>query len=110
MPQATDVLDLLILARAFVEAGWVQGYCFADAEGAGVAQDNAERFCMVGAYEAARCELRGRGVPTAWRTGLRVLQSMSPCASLPYFNDDPATTKADVLALFDAACERVGKG
>ena len=107
---AAPVLDLLILARAFVEAGWAQGCCFADAEGKIVSnQGEAVRYCLLGAYEAARCELREWGVPTDFRTGLKVLHSVLPHMSLPFFNDLAETTQADVLALFDAACERVGK-
>jgi len=119
---ATRVLDLLILARAFVEAGWCKGSSYATdavADFVGVEEPEAANFCLVGALERAEFELsateQNLGVALAvlrQALGWHVCFQHSRAAresSLIGFNDEMATTQADVLALFDAACERVGK-
>ena len=116
MAQATDVLDLLILARAFVEAGWAKGGLASDGQQYWLPWHSpATHFCLIGAVLRSIDELM-REWPNRKReemeTGLRRL--LSDC--LPEGYDCPATwqdlphvNQADVLALFDAACERVGK-
>lgn len=104
---SAPVLDLLILARAFVEAGWARGEWALDRDGEKVLvhEDAAVRFCVAGALRRAGWELavsrRTQGVAED------LLGDVLHSDRLGDFNDDPATTQADVLALFDQACERV---
>lgn len=90
------VIDDLRAARNIIEQGWCKGrntdgngsYCILGA--VGVATKN-ESFATSRYYDAV-CELR--------------LQM--PEVGLPDFNDDPSTTKEDVLGLFDKAIAELG--
>lgn len=117
---ATRALDLLILARAFVEAGWCQGYAAKDSAGNPVPpfSEEAEAFCVVGGFDCARWELgycdevppaHHREIVSTASTLLNLTLQDRGGLLMDLWNDDPTTTKADVLALFDAACARVGK-
>lgn len=94
-----NTLDVLIAARAEVEKGW----CKKDLE------DSVGNVCVVGAIERVTCGGRGkRNFAPGWST-LRFTQlwdhmaTFVPQSVVQAFNDDPSTTKADVLALFDRA-------
>jgi hypothetical protein len=108
---ACAVLDVLALARAFVEAGWCKGSTAEAADGESLwwcTSAPAVRFCAYGAIGRAGHEL---DAPDRFPQEL----VEEACwqrhqASLDDFNDDPATTRRQVLALFDAAAARVGKG
>jgi len=111
---ATRVLDLLVLARAFVEAGWSKNRA-AKSKGGRRAlaptDPRAVRFCILGATERAWFEL----LPPereCLNVSIKVLDEAVHAEvgrPLTSFNDDWKTSKKQVLALFDAACERVGK-
>jgi hypothetical protein len=80
-----DTLDVLIAARAEVEKGWRKGG----------QEDKDGNVCALGAV---------------WRvSGVREdCPHTAPLyavhdGSIAFWNDDPSTTKADVLALFDRA-------
>lgn len=118
---ATDVLDLLILARAFVEAGWQKGFMATDRQKRITATfaDDAAHFCAMGALARAAVELDPNPVPigidnlplaVADRVLTQTLRDRCQVRFVQHFNDAPDVEKSDVLALFDAACERVGKG
>jgi sugar phosphate isomerase/epimerase len=95
-----ETLDVLIAARAEVEAGWCKK----------VAVDHHGNVCAVGAIETASRRAEGHAHVRDWR------RRHPSCAHRPsgraarlgaerspWFNDDPQTTKADVIALFDRA-------
>jgi hypothetical protein len=117
----TRVLDLLILARAFLESGWCKGSEATDKQGRAVwpGDDSAVSFCLWGGLFRAWFELRGTNIYDACRDqnvlARTVVGLVSTVAAekhgdvLHRFNDNPLTTKRRVLALFDAACEHVGK-
>lgn len=112
MTGSARVLDVLALARAVVEAGHCKGHYAVDISGAPTQTYNpaAAAYCASGAVSAA---LGALGLP------LRVLAAtdralQDTCQEqygcwVEQFNDAPATTQADVLALFDQAAARVGK-
>jgi hypothetical protein len=94
----TDVLDVLIAARAEVEKGWTQ-YTLSDGTG---------NVCAVGAVYRAAGDHDLFGSPSlavfnAAEAARDVLEGALAGWHLPSFNDHPSTTKADVLALFDRA-------
>jgi hypothetical protein len=110
---ATRVLDLLVLARAFVEAGWCKNRPAKSKVGRPLrpTDDRAVRFCILGATERAWFELLLRE-SECLDVSLEVLDEAVHAEvgrPLTSFNDDWKTSKKQVLALFDAACERVGK-
>lgn len=74
----------------------------------------AARFCIIGAVDRAQFELSGPlGQYETMNLSLRLLDAVAHTQKgrpLTSFNDDWKTSKKQVLALFDAACERVGKG
>jgi sugar phosphate isomerase/epimerase len=93
-----ETLDVLIAARAEVEAGWCKK----------VAVDHHGNVCAVGAIDTAlgvpkvtRTYAIGGVATRAARTALR--DALPAVLNVPHFNDDPQTTKADVIALFDRA-------
>lgn len=98
--ETDGVLQRLIEARQLLSdpARWAKGdYCVGDA------------FCALGAVGMRRWELRdGMWIrhhsDVAQATGLFLHNLLGHgMAPLPTFNDDPTTTHADVLALFDRA-------
>lgn len=73
-----------------------------------VGSDFADCFCAVGACGRAAYEL---GVPleeTLATTRLReeIVRRVSGAPGVAFWNDDPGTTHAEVLALFDRVIER----
>jgi hypothetical protein len=87
----TDVLDVLIAARAEVEKGWAKG-----------AYEYPGGVCIYGAlYRTAG--LGFEGIQRMATLGPLFAQLPDGFTNLVFFNDDPDTTKADVLALFDRA-------
>jgi hypothetical protein len=95
----TDVLDVLIAARAEVEKGWCKGH---------LVNDDTGDVCAMGAvYRAAGDDFVTAPVPDsvlamADRTR-RILEDALNGRHVPFFNDASSTTKADVVALFDRA-------
>ena len=107
----TDTVAILKRARELVERGWVKGQLAVDDMGvsASVWQARATCFCSVGAIQRAIWEQPGwDGVnPILHHEYHPALEAL--CADLPEFssivefNDDNATAKDDVIALFDRA-------
>jgi hypothetical protein len=92
-----ETLDVLVAARAEVEAGWCKGWTV----------DHRGNVCAFGAVETALgvSKARRRNVEIIMGNPSDALWTALPAgyATVPRFNDDPHTTKADVLALFDRA-------
>lgn len=117
---SAPVLELLILARAFVEAGWSRNRMAKNANSTRSLSERdpaAVRFCALGAINRAEYEFGEAYCRSERRVALMVLRQVlceeapeSLGGDLTLFNDHPYRGKAEVLALFDAACERVGKG
>jgi len=99
---AKTVREVLIAARWILEHnGWTRGNM---CERNGVQSDvfsarTGDCFCAMGAIWATESneDLRQRSL-----VALRVFAAVS---SIPYWNDAPGRTKADVLAAFDRAIE-----
>lgn len=113
-----EVLDMLISARDFVESGWVQG-----------TMHSGHSHCSLGSIEAAmrkalnqavtlgnpmpwtKNSLNNRKEAVAFEAALRLNAAISGRKKFHYgnivnFNDNPKTTKADVLKAFDVAISR----
>jgi hypothetical protein len=92
-----ETLDVLVAARAEVEAGWCKK----------VAVDPRGNVCAHGGLETAL------GIPKLPRRNCKIYPGAAATAlamalpawywDVPGFNDDPHTTKADVLALYSRA-------
>jgi hypothetical protein len=102
----TDVLDVLIAARAEVAKGWAKG-----ADYAGWTSSEGGVCAMGGIYRSAKTdECRYADLYGAAASALAPhvpadfeCAYYSGPAMVGEFNDHPSTTKADVLALFDRA-------
>ncbi len=98
--------DLLIAGRARIERGWCQGTYARDDDGVQVYAEDLDypglSFCALGAIgeQISRCEgaalILANHIPKDRRYPLNA-------RSVSWFNDDPSTTKEDVLALYDRA-------
>lgn len=101
-----DVKDVLVEARALVEQGWAKGYY----------TDGLGSYCVAGAINLAAGEMRDLNgaivyAPHNMATKkLALIARLTACDHLPQpfeslqiFNDDPDTTKADVLAVLEKA-------
>lgn len=113
---SAPVLNLLILARAFVEAGWCKrSYAKAGRKKVYVFCPTADRYCASGALSNALHET-GSDLPLDRVIQLRdlafaILKSVTGvhgAKCLEHWNDAHGRKQTDVLALFDQACERVG--
>ena len=82
----SPTIEALLKARALIETSWCQGFGY---EG---------RVCAVEALWK---------VDGAQSSGLGFLVKAlpAPWTALMYYNDDKATTKADILALYDRAID-----
>ena len=97
--------EILIKARGFIERGWTQRASARAAEGYPVRSKspNACEWCASGAIRVVLPN--SRNIKEFWDY---FSQLVKPHLSLIEFNDDPKTTKEDVLAVFDegiARCE-----
>jgi len=99
-------LDFLVASRAKIESfGWiqggfgdpVQGYCTLGAVKAAVIEDMGYDYC---AYRATYTRLAEQLPSLGWRL---IDGGDNYSGSIAVFNDSPATSKQDVLALFDKA-------
>lgn len=98
MPDST-IADDLRAARALVERGWFKGWL-----------TDGQRVCAVGALNIA-CNGSAAGIPLDdWerRDAAAALLRQHLTQEIAYFNDDPETTKQDVLNLFDKALADLG--
>lgn len=114
-----DVTTTLTAARATVEAGWNQygltdgrgGYCLKAAIGlaSGVYREIDGQVLMprMDYATATTAELRARSRAFSIDSEvMEVVRQFIPAGfgdSIPTFNDDPRTTKADVVAVLDDA-------
>jgi hypothetical protein len=89
--------EVLRAARARVEQGWTRGGCAVDRNGdpVGATNDTAVCWCAFGAIMATDLGVAGADAVAAFG---RVISG-----NIVAFNDDPSTTKEDVLAAFDKA-------
>ena len=92
--------EVLIQARGFIERGWTQRASARAAEGYPVRSKSpsACEWCASGAIRAVLPN--SRNIKEFWEYFFDLVK---PHFSLIEFNDDPKTTKEDVLALYDEA-------
>lgn len=103
---AHEKLHLLEIARAKISdpQNWTQGAEARDENGIAVlaTRPNASCFCVLGACISA-CD--------GWLVAPALISELGtqigPGMSVVGFNDQPSTTHADVLALFDGAIARL---
>ncbi len=87
------IKEILQEARGFIEKGWIKG----------VSYDGEGNYCAVGALDKA---CTGKDVTYHDYINLRLkLDSLVEVGIITDFNDNPKTTKEDVLAVFDKAIE-----
>lgn len=94
--------EILIQGRTKIERGWCQGFTAIDVNGrfTGAEGQDAVAFCAIGATQ----NHQHPGEEWAARHLLRL--ALGPCCDdlgIAGYNDAPGRTKAEVLALFDAA-------
>jgi len=98
--------EMLLQARAKIEAGWCQYNEAKDENGSPVASFSAEAvsFCILGAAH-------GEALPPL-RTALRARLGLPEWVrvSLADYNDAKGRTQAEVLSLFDEAIALAEKG
>lgn len=96
----STVLDALRMGRGKVARGWTRGCLARDAEGKEVDPVSAQAtcWCAIGAIDSVTGNENN-----ASHGAVTVLDSALEGREIADFNDDPATTQADVLALFDRA-------
>lgn len=96
-------LEILILARAKVEQGWMQGIGALNADGVpiGAREPGACCWCVFGAIEAVIAP----NDPEEAEAESFLREALPPKFDtlISKFNDDTETTRRDVLALFDRA-------
>lgn len=98
--------ELLKKAKAKIEQGWCQHYSAMTKEllPAPPSCDVAVKWCSLGAINA---------VAQSWEEELfarRYLNGVVPGGAIAVFNDNPFTTKKDVIAKFDEAIKFAEKG
>lgn len=112
-----NVVEVLIGAKALVESGWCQGestdgrgnYCLRAALGiaAGVMQDVDGNVGFVKipaeATPTAHAQHLHRSVTEMAATEMVLGSLPEPFQSIPVYNDDPSTTKHDILNVLDKA-------
>jgi len=95
-----SVLDALRAGRERVIRGWTRGCLARDANGREVdpVSDQATCWCVIGAIDSVTGNENN-----ASHGAVTVLDSALEGREIADFNDDPATTQTDVIALFDRA-------
>lgn len=93
-------LDRLVLARKKIEQGWCKGSYAKDSQGNKVVETSpdAVSWCAIGAMHSTD---PGAFFPITKDHPL--CMASRGFRNITYFNDDPRTTKQDVLDLFDRA-------
>ena len=93
------------VAIAKIEQGWCQGYSAVDKEGTHVSPSDprACAFCAIGALAAALPDSYQENEQMSWRLRRIMRNKMGKDLLITEWNDDPATTKEDVLAMFRLA-------
>lgn len=105
-------LETLQAARSLIAKGWIKGDAACTIDGTPVVpwDDNAVAFCTAGALVAVD---RTSGFSGVYGTYVRpyarqaLTEALNGKLELTDFNDDPETTKKDVLALYDRAIARL---
>lgn len=99
------VLEALRAGRERVARGWTQGAFARNQKGSSVAEANPSAicFCALGAIYADRRAPYSLAFDALSRAVESPKANVPPHCVVGYFNDDPATTQADVLALYDRA-------
>lgn len=107
MPSAKEVYDTLVAARATIAepAAWTKDNYATDAAGEPCGEQEVEAvcFCTLGAIQkhvdfAGAAYLRPLRKAVEEKTGRK-------CPNIPYYNDHPDTTHADILTMFDRGIE-----
>ncbi len=108
-----EVLDILVMARAYVGNNWCQGAWFRDAQGEKTSAHNAHSVCMLGAVRLAAgnkfhadCSLI-RELYQAINSPLAINHPTLMSDAITDFNDNKHTTLPDVLKVFDHAISSV---
>jgi hypothetical protein len=91
----TSTIDVLLDARALLarREGWIQGM------EAGPRELGGNAYCLQGAISAAEDSMQ------VWSSGARARVESAVDRPIPFFNDAPTTTQADVLAAIDRAIQ-----
>lgn len=100
----TTVLDTLVAGRARIEHGWCKKHYTKKVFG-------RQCYCAVGAVDDGVADLTWHLSIEARAALHKALPPDAPVGrfgdrTVVAYNDHPATTKADVLALYDRAIER----
>lgn len=106
----TPLESQLRAGRERIANGWTQGKSARTADGTSVSpeSDIAASFCAMGALGA--WYPRDASAALAALAGALPRQGGAPAVTrLARFNDDPGTTQADVLALYDRAIEEASR-
>ena len=95
--------------KALLSGGWTKGAPARDAAGASVRADSpkAVSFCLIGAGERALRNLGRSECDFYYTSAFRALSPEKSSCSIAAWNDGPARTHAQVLALIDRAIEIV---
>jgi hypothetical protein len=109
-----QVRKVLRKALNLVRAGWTRGADARTARGQIVVvhDPRAARFCSVGALRRAARRVDGARVTEIYLRALNLVKgcaSVEPFFDLSSFNDDPTTTKGDVIKAFEGALKLVSR-
>jgi hypothetical protein len=109
--------QLLLKTRELISNGWGRNYFFTDRNGLCVPVEQAECYCIVGAAGVACGEKPTHMLGIADGPTKELLSALYPHLPVGYrwssnprrclttFNDHPATTQQDVLAVIDKAIQ-----
>lgn len=105
-----SLAEVLRAARERVAEGWTQGAMARDERGEETEPTESEAvcYCALGALESIDRGSRSVGAFVLRLALPRFVLGCAPDSMVANFNDDPATTQADVLALFDRAIAAEG--
>jgi len=102
--------ELLIKAKALIDtpSKWCRDSYARDAAGEKiklVCDPRVVSWCIMGALRAVALRCTDRRWETTYTACSDVVRRVSSPSDFVKFNDDPATTHADIMALFDRAIE-----
>lgn len=105
MEEKLVTVKILEIARQLIASGWTQGAYARDESGKEISDYFRERpayYCVTGAILVA--DKSGDSMVAAFAfLHASLPPSNEVCYSLPSYNDNPNTTQADVVALYDRA-------
>lgn len=101
MADSNSVVDVLILARSYIEKGWCQNIWARDSKGKACMHydPRAVSWCIVGSVGLAERLLE---ISTN-ANHYELLRKTAETAALSPWNDDGSRTKEEVLEVFDKA-------